>query len=97
MRNTSSNKEPRLIDAADTLENGHAFKDIDEFKQIIARNQAQLTRGFAGHLLVYGTGARLSFADKKAIEEIVKKVADNDYGMRSILYAVVTHPIFLHK
>ncbi len=97
LRNTSSNKEPRLIDAADTLENGHAFKDIDEFKQIIARNQAQLTRGFAGHLLVYGTGARLSFADKKAIEEIVKKVADNDYGMRSILYAVVTHPIFLHK
>ncbi|MEO1992581.1 MAG: DUF1585 domain-containing protein, partial [Pirellulales bacterium] len=76
---------------------GHAFTTLNEFKQIISNNQEQLTQGFAGQLLAYGTGARLSFADKKAIEGIIKKVADNDYRMRSILYAVVTHPIFLNK
>ncbi|MEO1991430.1 MAG: DUF1592 domain-containing protein, partial [Pirellulales bacterium] len=48
LRNTSSKQEPHPIDSADTLENGHAFTTLNEFKQIISNNQEQLTQGFAG-------------------------------------------------
>jgi hypothetical protein len=85
------------IDAADSLADGSRFSSIDEFKTVMADRPEQLARNLAGHMVVYGTGARLSFVDRDAIAEITRKSAEKSYGVRSILHAVVTHPIFLTK
>jgi hypothetical protein len=85
------------IDSADVLTDGSRFSGIDEFKTVVASRPEQLARNLAGHMIVYGTGARLSFADRDAIAEIARTSADKGYGVRSILHAVVTHPIFLTK
>ena len=85
------------IDAADILADGSPFSGIDEFKNVVAGRPEQLARNLAGHMVSYGTGARLSFADRDAITEIAMTAAPQDYGMRSILNSVITHPIFLTK
>ena len=85
------------IDSADMLADGSRFAGIEEFKTVVAARPEQLARNLAGHMVVYGTGARLSFADRDAITEIARTSAKKNYGVRSILHAVVTHPIFLTK
>jgi len=47
-------------------------------------------------LLVYGTGATLSYADRRAVAEIAAAAGEHR-GLRSLVHAVVTHPVFRSK
>ena len=85
------------IDAADVLPGGGRFSGSDEFRTLLAGRPEQLARGVAGQMLVYGTGATLSFKDRSAVAEIAAAAAAGGHGLRSILHAVVTHPVFLSK
>ena len=84
------------IDAADVLANGRRFANFDEFQKLAAGEADLLTRAVAGQLLAFGTGASLSYADRKSVDEIAA-AARNGHGLRSIIHAVVTHPTFLSK
>jgi hypothetical protein len=84
------------IDAADVLDDGRTFADVDGFKALVTRDADRIARGVAGQLLVYGTGATLSYADRQALAEIAAAARDG-HGLRSIVHAVVTHPVFLSK
>jgi len=86
----------RKIDAADVLADGRAFSGFDEFRGLAAGEPDVLAEALAGHLLVYGTGATLSYADRRAVKEIAA-AARAGHGMRSIVHAVVSHPTFLSK
>lgn len=84
------------IDASYTLPDGRAFANVDEFRRLVAEPRP-LAANVAEHLLVYGTGAPVSFADREAIEQIADEAAQHEYGLRSIIHAVVTSPVFLSK
>ncbi|MFM8495389.1 MAG: DUF1592 domain-containing protein [Planctomycetia bacterium] len=84
------------IDAADMLANGRKFANFDDFKALAAGEADLLTEAVAGQLLAYGTGATLSYADRKAVKEIAA-AARNGHGLRSVVHAVVSHPTFLSK
>jgi len=84
----------RKVDAEDVLEDGRRFSSVDEFKALVAHDTDRIARGVAGQLLVYGTGATLSYADRVAVAEIAAAAGP---GFRSLVHAVVTHPVFLSK
>jgi Protein of unknown function (DUF1588)/Protein of unknown function (DUF1585) len=86
-----------VVDASYQMPNGQDFKDIDGFKSLVTQKPEKLAANVTEKLIVYGTGAGISFADRQAVEEIVTQVADKEYGFRSILHAVVTSEIFLSK
>lgn len=86
-----------VIDASYTLPDGREFENFDQFRQLIVAEPERLARGFAEKLITYGTGAPVGFADRLAVAEIVDRTADADYGLRSLLHAVVTSPLFLSK
>ena len=73
------------------------FADITEFKRLLMSDQDQLARNLAGKLVTYATGAGISFADRKAIEEIVTSTRPGGHGMRSLVQAVVGSDLFLNK
>ena len=50
---------------------GRAFKDIDEYKQLLLADKDQLARNLAQKLLVYATGADIQFADREVVEQLV--------------------------
>ncbi len=85
------------IDPSATLPDGHSFKTFETFRSLVAHQPDRLARNLAGHLLVYGTGATLSYADRKAVAAIAARGARNDHGVRSILHEVVTSPLFTSK
>jgi hypothetical protein len=73
------------------------FSRTDELRQLLATDEVQLARGLAGQLLSYGTGGRIRWLDRQAITRIVKAAGPDGYGFRSILYEVITDPVFLSK
>ena len=61
------------------------------------QNPKPLARNLVSQLVEYGTGAEISFADRKQVEAIVRRSKQSDYGVRTILKEVVSSPIFLTK
>jgi hypothetical protein len=85
------------VDASDTLPDGRSFKDFAEFRALVAADPDRLAESLAGHLLVYGTGGELSFADRETVAAIPKAAAKQDHGLKSILLEVITSPVFTSK
>jgi len=85
------------IDAGDVLADGRRFRDFAEFRRLLAAAPERLAASLAGHLLVYGTGATLSYSDRRAVEIIAKQSAADDHGVAGIVRAVVASPPFLNK
>jgi hypothetical protein len=85
------------VDSADVLSDGRRFANIDEYKQLLLADTDQLARGLAEKLLAYATGAAPSVAETAEIEVLVGRVRDQNYGLRSLIHAIVQSPLFQHK
>ncbi|HWA99732.1 MAG TPA: DUF1592 domain-containing protein [Pirellulales bacterium] len=85
------------VDSSYVLADGRHFADVEGFRSLLSADPRRLARCVAEKLVTYGTGAPISFADREAIEQIVDRAADDNYGFRSIVHAVVESPLFLTK
>ncbi len=85
------------VDAADVLPDGRAFKDIDEFKQLLLEDKDQLARALTETLLTYATGSAPTRADRGEIESIVGRVRGKNYGFRSLIHEIVQSSVFQMK
>jgi hypothetical protein len=85
------------IDTSGETAEGRAFRDVDEYKQILLADKDQLARNLAEKLLIYATGAEIQFADREVVEELVAKSRAKGYGFRSLIHDVVQSRIFLNK
>jgi hypothetical protein len=85
------------VDPSDTLADGRKFKDFAEFRALLAADPDRLARSLAGHLLVYGSGGELSYADREAVAAIAKAAAKEGHGVRAIIHEVITSPTFTSK
>ena len=85
------------VDASYTMPDGKEFVDLVEFRDIVSANPRRLAENLAEKLMIYGTGAPISFADRAEIERIAEASSKDNYGFRSILLHVVSSPTFLSK
>lgn len=85
------------IDASYELADGRKFENVAEFQKLILTDSESLAENVAEKLLTYGTGAPVTFADRKAVEEIARQAAKSEHGFRDVLLALIEHPIFLSK
>ncbi len=85
------------VDASYALHDGRKFSNVDDFRSLVVASPQKLARNVAEKLVVFGTGAPISFADRQAIDDIVERTAADDYGFRSIIKAVTISSLFLSK
>ncbi len=85
------------VDAADELSGGKKFSDVDSFKQLLLAEPDRFARGLTEKLLVYATGHRLEFSDREPVSAIVDEIKQNNYGLRTLIHAVVQSPTFRSK
>jgi hypothetical protein len=85
------------VDASDVLPDGRAFKDIDEYKQLLLADKDQLARALTEKLLAYATGAAPTTTDQPAIETIIDKIREKDYGLRTLVHEIVQSNVFKQK
>jgi hypothetical protein len=83
------------VDASGITPEGVAFAGIDEFKQILLKEEVdQVARHLASQLLVFSTGAEIEFADRDAVERIVSHGRDRGHPIRSMIHEVVRSDLF---
>jgi hypothetical protein len=82
------------VNSADHLHDGREFQNISDFKKLLLTDPDQIARTLAEKLIVYATGAPVSFADRIEIERIVANTRSKDHGFRSLIHTVVQSRLF---
>lgn len=90
-------KDGLPVDCAGVTPTGQTFAGIQELRQALAKNPAQLARGVTRHLITYSTGTPASPLDQRAIDAIVESSASADYGLRTLVRGVVQSELFRSK
>jgi hypothetical protein len=85
------------VDAADVLPDGRQFEDVDEYKQLLLDDKDQLARALAAKLLAYATGATPRTSDQLEVEQVVARIRDKGYGLRTLVHEVVQSRLFRHR
>jgi hypothetical protein len=85
------------VDASGTLPDGRKFNDIRELKKLLLDDEEQLARNLARQLLVYATGAPIHFGDRPEVERILADTKARDFGVKSLVHAVVASEVFQSK
>lgn len=85
------------VECSGELLDGRKFAEIDEYRDLLLADTRQIARNVAGRLVTYGTGSPVSFGDWQEIDRILDSTADTDYGLRSLIHAVVASELFLNK
>lgn len=85
------------VDPSGELADGRAFSDIHAFKEILLADERQLARSLTERLVVFATGAGVSFADRLDVEAILDRTRDNDFGVRDLIHGIVQSDLFRKK
>ena len=85
------------VDSSGKAPSGESFQNINQFKQLLAKQNKQVARNFIENLVVYSTGAEIQFADRKVVENILSKASKSDFGVRSIIHLIVQSSLFQNK
>lgn len=85
------------VEAADALPDGRPFADINELKQLLLTDPEQIARCVTEKLVTYATGQPVGFGDRQQVDQILAEVRDSDYGLRSLIHAVVASELFRSK
>ncbi len=85
------------VDPADALADGHAFRNIDGYKQLLLADPDGLARALAEKLLTYATGGAPSRSDGPEVDALVRAVRAKNYGFRSLIHEIVQSRLFQTK
>ncbi len=85
------------VDSAGTLPDGRPFKDVRELKRMLAEDEEPVARNLVRQLTVFATGAPVRFSDREEVEKILAAAKSKQYGVRSIVHAIVQSELFQNK
>lgn len=85
------------VDCTGTLPDGRAFADVNELRTYLAADPRRLARAFTKHLMTYATGAEISFADRAEVDAVLNETASTQYGVRSLIHAIIQSRPFKNK
>ena len=89
--------EGQPVETGDTLPDGREFTDIAEFKKLLLAHPEQIARCLTEKLVTYATGQPVGFSDHHVVTQILTDAKQSDYGLRSLVHAVVASDLFLKK
>lgn len=70
------------------------FNDITDFKNILLKKKDILAKTIIKHLMSYALGRDLKVYDDAHIQDILKKVRQQGYGLQTIVLEIVDSPLF---
>ena len=87
----------REVETADAWPDGRPFADLAGLKQLLLADPERIARSVTEKLITYSTGGPVTLADRPAVDRILARARASDYGLRSLVEAVITDPVFLRK
>jgi hypothetical protein len=91
-------RKGRPVDASTTLPDGTELAGVAALKAwILAERKDAVARSFAEALFAWALGRDVSYADDEELQGIVEAARAEDYGIRSVVRAIVSGPSFLGR
>lgn len=87
----------KKVDAADITAEGDRFENVDGLKQILLKDRRRLARALTTKLVAYATGGAPQASDQSAVDAIVARISSRDYGLRTLIHAIVQSELFQGK
>ena len=85
------------IDPGGELNNGQRFDNILDLKELLLKDERAIAQNLLHRLIVYATGAPITFGDRSIVESILDQCEDSNYGVRSLIHALIQSKLFLNK
>jgi len=79
----------RPVDASGVLPDGRAFDGPAGLRAVLLERREAFARCLAGKLLTYALGRGPARGDRRAVADIARKLADNDYRFSALVLAIV--------
>ena len=91
------NDQGLAIDSAGKLPDGKEFSTPAELKRLLAKREADLARNLTERLMAYALGRQLEGYDDVVIDQLMDKIAADNYRVRTIITEVITSYLFTHR
>lgn len=85
------------VESGDVLADGRKFATVEEFKKLLLEKPEQIARALTEKLVIYATGHAVRREDRKAVNAILNEAQKSNYGLRTLVHAVVASELFLNK
>ena len=85
------------IDSAGKLPDGATFSNPAELKRLLAGREADLARNLTERLMAYALGRHLEGYDEIVIDQVMSRIAEDDYRVRTIITEVIASYLFTHR
>lgn len=85
------------IDSVGTLPTGESFSNPADLKALVATRKEDLARNVTERFMAYAVGRNLEGYDEVVVDQLMDKIAQDDYRMRTIITEVVTSYLFTHR
>jgi hypothetical protein len=85
------------VDPSGVLPDGRTFQNIDDFKALLLADLDQVARALVVRMLTYATGGAPTELDEPELDALLLRVREQNYGLRSLVHAVVQSKLFQHK
>ncbi|MDF1754229.1 MAG: DUF1592 domain-containing protein [Verrucomicrobiales bacterium] len=82
------------VDSTGHMATGEPFTDIKEFKSILVKNPEIPARNLTRQIYTYALGRKLEFSDRPAVEDVVGKLRQTNYGFRSLIHEIIQSDTF---
>lgn len=96
-KNHVSFRDGQPVDASGELIDGRKFAALREYQALLNDETPVFSRNLANQLVVYATGAPVSFVDRPAVEEILKRAGGKNPNLNELLHQIIQSPLFLNK
>ena len=92
-----TNEAGVAIDSAGKLPTGEAFSNPAELKRLLARREPDLARNLTERLMAHALGRQLEGYDEVVIDQLMARIAGDDYRLRTIITEVIASYLFTHR
>ena len=90
-------RHAKPVDSSGALPDGRAFKDVNELKALLRKDERQIARNLTQQLVIYSTSAPVRFADRQRVETILDRVKLSGYGVKSLIHGIIQSELFRNK
>ena len=85
------------IDSAGKLPDGEGFSTPAELKRLLVGREADLARNLTERLMAYALGRQLEGYDEVVIDQLMGRIAHDNYRVRTMITEVITSYLFTHR
>lgn len=94
-KNVDTDGQP--IDSQGSLPSGRQFASPAELKELLIERKGDVARNVTARFMAFSLGRPLESYDERVLDEIMNRLAPDDYPMGTMIGEVITSYLFTHR